>query len=340
MIGPLFNLGAGAAQAGYGLYQENQAKKKLAQADAMASGPIRSQAARNRIARQESDSQSAIDSALRSQATQAIQISNTGGSRALQAATPALLRATEMTTGRALDRLGSLGARTGRLEDKINLQTSNAGVVDNRNRLNKAADAARTATLGGVSSVIGGFAGIAGSMGERSKRTKDTPVEDVISVQEKEEFVGNAGSPMLDPLQAMLNQTKRNPSQSGGGFKNMPPINPALLKPMVEDEFGQRLAAEEEFEKELTSRSLGSPMGSEGFNGFEHGGEVEKTPGEFDHEDNPIDIVQEGDKIGEMTGGEYIFNPEQAEELLQLSVKGDTKLHRFIRNLLSKEQFK
>ena len=145
MIGPLFNLGAGAAQAGYGLYQENQAKKKLAQADAMASGPIRSQAARNRIARQESDSQSAIDSALRSQATQALQISNTGGSRALQAATPALLRATEMTTGRALDRLGSLGARTGRLEDKINLQTSNAGVVDNRNRLNQAADAARTA---------------------------------------------------------------------------------------------------------------------------------------------------------------------------------------------------
>tara|TARA_R110000796_G_scaffold71797_13_gene162863 strand:- start:3650 stop:4651 length:1002 start_codon:yes stop_codon:yes gene_type:complete len=333
MIGPLFNLGAGAAQAGYGLYQENQAKKKLAQADAMASGPIRSQAARNRIARQESDSQSAIDSALRSQATQALQISNTGGSRALQAATPGLLRATEMTTGRALDRLGSLGARTGRLEDKINLQTSNAGVVDNRNRLNQAADAARTATLGGVSSMIGGLAGIAGSIGERSKGTKDTPVEDVISVQEKEEFVGNAGSPMLDPLQAMLNQTKRNPSQSTGGFKNIP----SKGFNMVEDEFAAKLAAEEEFEKELTS---GSPMGSEGFNGFEHGGEVEKTPGEFDHEENPIDIVQEGDKIGEMTGGEYIFNPEQAEELLQLSVKGDTKLHRFIRNLLSKEQFK
>ena len=334
MIGPLFNLGAGAAQAGYGLYQENQAKKKLAQADAMASGPIRSQAARNRIARQESDSQSAIDSALRSQATQALQISNTGGSRALQAATPGLLRATEMTTGRALDRLGSLGARTGRLEDKINLQTSNAGVVDNRNRLNQAADAARTATLGGVSSMIGGLAGIAGSIGERSKGTKDTPVEDVISVQEKEEFVGNAGSPMLDPLQAMLNQTKRNPSQSAGGFKNIP----SKGFNMVEDEFAAKLAAEEEFEKELTS---GSPMGSEGFNGFfEHGGEVEKTPGEFDHEENPIDIVQEGDKIGEMTGGEYIFNPEQAEELLQLSVKGDTKLHRFIRNLLSKEQFK
>jgi hypothetical protein len=333
MIGPLFNLGAGAAQAGYGLYQENQAKKKLAQADAMASGPIRSQAARNRIARQESDSQSAIDSALRSQATQALQISNTGGSRALQAATPGLLRATELSTGRALDRLGSLGARTGRLEDKINLQTSNAGVVDNRNRLNQAADAARTATLGGVSSMIGGLAGIAGSMGESSKTTKDTPVEDVISVQEKAEFVGNAGSPMLDPLQAMLNQTKRNPSQSGGGFKNIPTQSFNI----VEDEFAAKLAAEEEFEKELTS---GSPMGSEGFNGFEHGGEVEKTPGEFDHEENPIDIVQEGDKIGEMTGGEYIFNPEQAEELLQLSVKGDTKLHRFIRNLLSKEQFK
>ena len=41
-----------------------------------------------------------------------------------------------------------------------------------------------------------------------------------------------------------------------------------------------------------------------------------------------------------MTGGEYIFNPEQAEELLELSKEGDSELHEFVRNLLSKEQFK
>jgi len=67
--------------------------------------------------------------------------------------------------------------------------------------------------------------------------------------------------------------------------------------------------------------------------------EVRETPGEFDHDDNPIDIVQGEEKIGEMTGGEYIFNPEQAEMLKQLSNEGDSELHEFIRNLLSKEQF-
>jgi hypothetical protein len=40
-----------------------------------------------------------------------------------------------------------------------------------------------------------------------------------------------------------------------------------------------------------------------------------------------------------MTGGEYIFNPEQAEELRALSQEGDSDLHIFIRNLLSKEEF-
>jgi len=79
-----------------------------------------------------------------------------------------------------------------------------------------------------------------------------------------------------------------------------------------------------------------------GIQPMEEGGKqekVEKTPGDFDHDDNPIDIVQDGDKIGEMTGGEYIFNPEQAEEMRKLSKKGSSPLHKFIRNLLSKEQF-
>ena len=67
--------------------------------------------------------------------------------------------------------------------------------------------------------------------------------------------------------------------------------------------------------------------------------EVEETPGEFNHDTNPIDIVQDDEKIGEMTGGEYIFNPEQAEMLKQLSEEGDSELHDFVRNLLSKEQF-
>ena len=38
------------------------------------------------------------------------------------------------------------------------------------------------------------------------------------------------------------------------------------------------------------------------------------TPGEFSHKSNPIDIMKDGAKIGEMTGGEAILNPEQQKK--------------------------
>jgi hypothetical protein len=48
----------------------------------------------------------------------------------------------------------------------------------------------------------------------------------------------------------------------------------------------------------------------EGFKGgFRNGGMM--TGGKFSHKANPIDIVQKGEKIGEMTGGEVILNPKQ-----------------------------
>jgi hypothetical protein len=39
------------------------------------------------------------------------------------------------------------------------------------------------------------------------------------------------------------------------------------------------------------------------------------TGGKFDHKTNPIDIVQKGTKIGEMTGGEVVLNPTQQKKL-------------------------
>lgn len=70
-----------------------------------------------------------------------------------------------------------------------------------------------------------------------------------------------------------------------------------------------------------------------------HGGKyakggVQKTPGLFSHAKNPIDIMKDGAKIGEMTGGEYIFNPRQASTLQSLASKGGSPLHRYVRNLL------
>jgi DNA-dependent RNA polymerase auxiliary subunit epsilon len=39
------------------------------------------------------------------------------------------------------------------------------------------------------------------------------------------------------------------------------------------------------------------------------------SPGEFSHKTNPIDMVKKGEKVGELTGGEVILNPEQEKKV-------------------------
>ena len=73
---------------------------------------------------------------------------------------------------------------------------------------------------------------------------------------------------------------------------------------------------------------------------YKNNGGVQKTPGAFSHSENPLDIMQGGAKIGEMTGGEYIFNPNQAKEMKKLASSGNTDLHKFVKSLLNKPQFK
>jgi len=61
-----------------------------------------------------------------------------------------------------------------------------------------------------------------------------------------------------------------------------------------------------------------------------------KTPGEFSHDNNPIDLVRDGQKIGEATGGEYIFNPEQSKKMKELAGKEKSPLAKYVVGLLNK----
>lgn len=65
------------------------------------------------------------------------------------------------------------------------------------------------------------------------------------------------------------------------------------------------------------------------------GAAIKKSPGEFSHKNNPIDIVRNGTKIAEMTGGEYIFNPKQMQAIKSL-VAGEDKsqLHSYMKKLI------
>ena len=86
------------------------------------------------------------------------------------------------------------------------------------------------------------------------------------------------------------------------------------------------------------SRSANEFMREGGYVG-EHGG---KTEGEFSHEENPIDMINEdGEKVGEVTGGELVFNPEQTGVMQELISRNEPEmLMRYLRNLLSQPQFK
>jgi hypothetical protein len=298
-VGGLINIGMGLAQAGVGAYQERQAKKKLAQAEEEAVGPIRTQAARQRTARQEGDAQAAVDANLRAEATAAEQLAQSGGARALAQASPKLQRATQQGVESALDKFGSYGAEVSALEDATQLQQVNTRLGGDVSRLERAADVARATKFGGITQAVGGAAQVAGSLLKGAKKTTtDKAAAETAAVKSFESF--KPGTPITPA-----------------------PLNIGLGLPRPKPQFAEQIITEDEIIPTM-----------------EEGGEVEETPGEFDHDTNPIDIVQEGAKIGEMTGGEYIFNPEQAEELRDLAEDGDSELHRFIRNLLSKKQFK
>jgi hypothetical protein len=66
------------------------------------------------------------------------------------------------------------------------------------------------------------------------------------------------------------------------------------------------------------------------------------TEGEFDHDTNKKAIIDEenGQKEGELTGGEMVLNPEQTDGITSLVEKGDADgLLMFLRDLLSQPQF-
>jgi hypothetical protein len=69
--------------------------------------------------------------------------------------------------------------------------------------------------------------------------------------------------------------------------------------------------------KQLEALQKGYDMVTEYNKYFFNGGMM--TGGAFNHATNPIDLVQNGQKIGEATGGEYILNPSQAAAVAKQS---------------------
>jgi hypothetical protein len=78
--------------------------------------------------------------------------------------------------------------------------------------------------------------------------------------------------------------------------------------------------------------SFGDPFYVEGRRGLE----VQRTPGEFNHDTNEMYVVDEdGRDVGiALTGGEYVIAPKDAQKLKQLAGSGKGKLHKFVGSLV------
>lgn len=63
---------------------------------------------------------------------------------------------------------------------------------------------------------------------------------------------------------------------------------------------------------------------------MEQGGMV--TEGKFDHDTNPIHLIQNGEKVGEATGGEYVLNPKQAAAVAKESTYARKLFKKFAKN--------
>jgi len=299
VVGGLLNLGYGLGTAAFSYAQKQKSLRELAQLDQAEQGNIMSMAARNRVARQESDAQSALDAAGRATATQLSAAQEAGGSRAIQSISPQVSRASEEANARALQQFGNVGAQLSNQEDANMLTASQVRIGEQRSALQRSADMATQNMTQGIGLAVGGFAETLGGIG---KKPQKTPAESAEGVARRETIAS------LDNTQGERNVIGKNLS-----------------------------SLQEQLDEENNKFIFPSKM--------KKGGMVEsskalKTPGDFSHKSNPIDVIKDGKKIAEMTGGEYIFNPKQSQKLRNLSEDGTSTLHKFVRELLSKSQFK
>ncbi len=160
-----------------------------------------------------------------------------------------------------------------------NLETSQFEAVRGAEQRNKELDAYKKQALGDAfASGLGMFGkGLLGSGGSGS------------AADAAKSYSGGLGDFNLSPVGAFGSETGTgNFSQASLGDYSIPSTS------------GMGLSAVERAQMPFM------------FGRFKKGGMT--TPGEFSHETNPIDMMKDGAKIGEMTGGEAILNPEQQKK--------------------------
>lgn len=294
---------AGLGKAGYGLYQQRAGRSGLAGVQEASRMKPAEYAEMLKQAKSGQAVQQRIDAINKSLATstEALQQS---GSRAVIGGIGKVVDAGTGATNQLLaqqqrDIMSALGASAMGSERQIGRDTQREMIQ--RQGFQNAINAGVQNTVGGLSDIgrtIGYGAAIAN---KRTGSGSQDPLDFEMKNPLEEATIPQVGDPLIEG------------GVNTAGIAEM--YRPAS-SPMMD------LTPEEE---EAALRAISQ------MNNFKYGGMM-KTPGEFSHNTNPIHMIQDGEVIGEMTGGEYVLNPKQAKAI--------SKESKFFRNLLKTKRFK
>lgn len=300
---------AGAAKAGYGAWQKSKGKKALAGAYQAPTGTPTEYADLIKQARASEISKRRIDEINKTMATSTSALQQAGsrgvigGIGAVTAAgSTAKTAALTQQQQEIMEALGTAvkGAELQRQRDVTRQTREEDSAMD-------AISAGQENLAGGLGEVLEAGVGFGQARSEGLIKTKKKPSKSTVA-------------PSLSIKKGELNNAFNTETNS---------FNLAEGAPLGDVGMGTDMYSTEQDLEELIREGYLKKYGG-----------VQKTPGKFSHETNPIDIMKDGAKIGEMTGGEYIFNPSQAKNLQKLAKSGNSDLHKFVRTLLNKPQFK
>jgi len=233
------------------------------------------------------------------------------GGRAVIGSLPGMVRAADVG---AIDILGQRQAQTMQAL-QFGAQGAEREIGREINREMMERGAAQAAIEGGLQNVAGGLGqiGSAAIYSGLGKTAKDVA----------KEVSPNSEAAMRKETMMSLNKTQRERDkigESSGKLQGQLDEDQVPLLAANRSKVANILAPEED-EFNLGSRLFQLPSQ------LKDGGMI--TDGKFSHKANPIDIVQKGRKVGEMTGGEVILNPEQQKKLSKESKYFRTLLKKF-----------
>ena len=294
---------AGLGQAGLGAYQMYQGQQMAKDIKEASTARPSEYAEMLKLARQADLEQKRLEELNRTLAT-GIGAAQQAGGRAVVGALPAMVRAGDVGTQNILAQrqaaqLAALQMGAAGAEKEISREMAR----EQQQRM-----AAQAAVEGGLQNIAGALGGIgkAAVLGAFDSEAKAKKAPFTGEAQLKEDIISS---------RAATARERRIGESAAAGMEDLMAERESLLG--MGPEAG---LTNDQYDALMRMKELGLVN-------FNAGGKV--TKGAFNHKTNPIDIVQAGKKVGEMTGGEVILNPAQQKKLSQESAYFRSLLKKF-----------